>query len=462
MMIRDGVIEIIFLVNWMILIYFFFLSLIYIILLIASLRDLYERFLESKIGKITSLLKSYVPPPVSVAICAYNEEDFILNTIDSVLRNSYPNVEILVINDGSTDATLETLIKKFSLYKIFPSVPQRIKTHVEISGYYISKTHPHITVIDKVNSGKSDALNMAVNVCRTPLFITLDADSIIEPDALDNIVYCLLRKSHTVAVGGGVYVINGCEYKDGAIIKAKMSYNPVVDFQTIEYLRSFIFGRTGLNVLGGAMCFAGTFTLFEYKSLVDAGGFEYGNDAQDFEIITRLHAEKAERHYPYNILYTSSAISWTDVPDTLIKYWKQRFVWQRDILRSIMQHKKMLFNPKYGITGFFTYPFYLFGETLSCLVEFTAYINFFLSWHFDLLEIHLFLHVFFICMGFLITFTLITTFVSMISFNKYKRTRDLIWVLFLTTIELLGFHQYYVLCRVCATVRYFFGRKLKS
>lgn len=462
MMTRATIIEIITSVNWFILVYFVFLSIGYLILFIASFSDFYERFLKSKIGNIDLLFESYVPPPVSVAICVYNAESFILETIYSVIKNSYPNVEILVINDGSTDATLENLKKEFSLYKIPMSIPERVKTVSEVRGYYISRTQQNITVIDKVNSGKSDALNVAINICRTPLFVTLDADSIIAPNALDNIIYCMLSKPHTVAVGGGVYIINACQYKDGIITEAKMSYNPIVGFQIIEYLRSFTFARTGFNLFKGAMCFSGTFTLFEHKSLVETGGFEYGNDAQDFEIITHLHADKNELQHPYKIQYTPSAVCWTRVPDTLAKYWKQRFVWQRDILRSVLKHKRMLFNPKYGVTGFFTYPFYLFGETFSCVIEFIAYINIFLSWYLEIIDRQLFILIFLVCLGFLTVLTISTTFMNIISFNEYKRTRDLFWALFLSVIELLGFHQYYVLCRVSATVRYFFGKKLKS
>lgn len=442
--------------NWVILWYLIILSMGYIFLLLASISDILFHFKEVELGKIISLTDSLAMPPVTVIIPAFNEEKNILEALYSLFKSNYPNLFIIVVNDGSTDNTLKILTETFNLHKISVLIPPLIETRGEVKNCYISEFQINMLVIDKENTGKSDSLNIGVNLCRTPLFITLDADSIIEADAINNIVFSMLTKPYTIAIGGAVYILNGCTYKNGEITEVKLPHHPLYALQATEYLRSFLFSRSGWNSLGGALCYAGTFTLFEHREIIKIKGFEDHNTAQDFEIITHLHAYKRVHKAKYNISYTPAASVWTDVPGTFKEFWIQRTNWQKDTLKSLLKHKRMLFNPRYGIIGLYTYPFYLFGETLSAVVEFTAYLSVIVSWFLGILNLQWVIIFFTVCWGLVNLITMVTAFISFITFNKYMHLRDMFWMLFWVAVESFGFRQYHVICRMTATVRYFF------
>lgn len=447
--------------NTFILYYLIVNSLCYLLLLFFSIPDVLQRFKEQELETVKTLLKSYSLPPVSVIMPVYNEGNMALEAILSVLKSDYANTNLIVVNDGSPDNSLQLIIDKFKMVPVAPLAKDKIKTYGKIKGYYISKTQKNLILIDKEHTNKSDSMNVGINVNRAPLFISVDSDTLVEPDAISQLIFYFLRLSYPVAAGGGVYVLNGCEFKDGKIINARMSYKPIHIFQSCEYLRSFLFSRSGWNTLGGALCYAGAFTLFNNHSAMFIGGYDVDNLAQDFEIITHLHEYNREKKFRYNIGYTPAAISWTDVPSTLKEYWHQRINWQYYSLRSLLLHKKMLFNPKYGIVGLYTYPFYLFGEILGVFVEFTAYILVIVTYVLGILNFKWATLFFVLCFGFSTFLTMATLLMSLATFNTYKHINDVILVLFFSILENFGFRQYGVLCRVVASVKYFWDACFK-
>lgn len=442
--------------NWFILWYLVLISLGYIILLIASIRDVILRFQEIKLGDVISLMKSHTLPSVTVLIAAYNEEKDIINSVKSALNSSYANTYVTVINDGSTDNTLAILQTTFDLQKKSFFIPQLIKKTGSVRGYYVSKSHPTLVVIDKEHLDKSDSLNVGINACKTPLFATVDADTVIEPDAISELVFYMLTKPHAVAIGGSVYIVNSCTIKDGQIAQTKMPYKLIPALQACEYLRSFVVNRAGWNFMGGSLSFSGAFTLFEHKAVVDIGGFDIHNPSNDFEIITHLHAHKLDSEVPYQIAFTSAATAWTDVPSTLKDYWHQRSNWQRGTLRSLMLHKKIFFNPRYKMIGLFSYPFFLLAETCGALVECAAYVSVLLSWYLGIIDWYTALLFFIVCWLFVTMLTMATALISFMTYDKYHKLRDLPWLLFVVTIESFGFRQIHMICRVIATIKYLF------
>lgn len=441
--------------NWVLLFYLLYISVCYVILLIASIHDVFLRFLEIKIGDVISIMKSHNMPPVTVLMAAYNEEKDIIGAVTNVLHSDYPNTHLIVINDGSTDNTLPLLIKTFNLHKIAPIIPKLIEKTGEIKAYYVSDSHKTLTVIDKVHVDKSDSLNVGLNACRTPLFMTVDADTLLDEEAISEAVFYMMTRPHAVAVGGAAYILNGCTYKDGNITKAQMPYKPIYALQACEYLRSFVINRAGWNVLGGSLSFSGTFTLFEHKAVVEIGGFDVGNPANDFEIITHLHAHRLESDTPYQIGFTPASTAWTDVPGTLKEYWHQRTTWQRGTLRSLLLHKQLFLNPRFNIIGLFSYPFFLLGETLGPLVECSAYILVFVSWYLGIIDVYTAGLFFLACWLFVTTLTVASELISLVTYNKYKRLRDMPWILLVVTMESFGFRQFHVAARVVGTIQYF-------
>lgn len=455
---ENMLIEVVTFLSWAILWYFIFLSLGYIVLLIVAIPEVYFRFYEKEKGHIDQIVYPNLILPVTIIICAYNEENSIIDTVYSVLKSDYTDKHILIVNDGSTDNTLKKLEEVFDLQPTTLVVPDLLKTKSQRQKYYSSKYHINFTVIDKENTGKSDSLNVALNTCRTHLFITLDADTLLEPDAIKNIMFYKMTHAHVVAVGGAVYVLNGCEYKNGKVTNKKLSLQPIYAIQSCEYMRSFIFNRSGWNFFGGALSFAGAFSFFDRKAVIDMGGFDNDNLAQDFEVVTHLHAYQREHKQFYTVGYNASAIAWTDVPGTLKDFWRQRFIWQKDTLRSLLLHKKMFLNIRYGIVGLFTYPFYLLGETLAPIVEFTAYILVFISWYLGILDIYLTVLLVLICWGFATFITMVTALINILTYNIYGGLKNIFWYLLIVSTESLGFRQFVVICRVSATVKYFLNK----
>lgn len=447
--------------NFFILGYLIIISLGYILLLIASVRDVFLRFQEIKLGDVYEMMKSSHMPPITVMIAVYNEEKVILNCVLSVLNSTYPNTHVMVINDGSQDKTLQLLIDKFGLKEKAYVAPQLIPNTSKVKAYYVSDQYKNLVVIDKEHCDKSDSLNVGINACRTPLCMTFDADSVIEPDAISEVMFYMMTKPHAVAVGGAVYISNGCKIQDGKLIQTKMPRRLVPALQACEYLRSFVINRAGWNWFGGALCFSGTFTLLEHKALVDIGGFDVYNHSNDFEIITHLHAYKLNSDTPYQICFTPAASAWTEVPRNLKEYWHQRVVWQVGTMRSLMRHKQMFFNPRYKIIGLFSYPFFLLVETLGSIVECLAYASVFLSWFVGIIDWYSALMFFVVCWLFVTSLTMATILISFVTYNKYHKLRDLPWLLFIVMIESFGFRQFHAIARVYGTFKYFFSKRQK-
>jgi len=453
--------DIIIIINWFILCFLIFVGIGYIVLLFASIRDVLLRFQEIRLGDVLNIMKSQSLPPVTVLIAAYNEEEIILESVQSALNGDYHNTFVTVINDGSTDQTLSLLINKFNMHKVTPIIPQLIEGTSAIKGYYVSDTQKNFVVIDKEHLDKSDSLNIGVNACRTPLFMTVDADTLLEPDAISEAVFYMMVRPHAVAVGGAAYILNSCKFKDGKIIEPRIPHRLVPALQACEYLRSFVINRAGWNYLGGSLSFSGAFSLFEHKAIVEIGGFDIGNPANDFEIITHLHAHKLDSDTPYQIGFTPAATAWTDVPKNLKEYWHQRVNWQWGTLRSLLLHKKMFFNPRFKIIGLFSYPFFLIVETLGGLVELAAYLTVFITWYLGIINLYTAVLFFLACWLFVTFLTMSTVLMSFVTYNKYRYLRDLPWLLTVVTIESFGFRQFHILARLVGTIKYFFKRQKK-
>lgn len=452
--------EFVFYTNLIIIWYFLFINFCYVLLLITSIPDIFLRFKEMLFGDINFFVRSNAMPPVSALVPAYNEESDITNTIKSLLKVKYPSLQILAINDGSTDNTMPLLIKTFDLIKAYPIISQKIKTEAAVNNYYISNTYPNLVVIDKEHSGKSDSLNIGINACATPIFLSIDADTLIEPDAVSLLVFSMLSQPHTIAEGGAIYILNGCEAQEGELLESRMSLSPLVAIQACEYLRAFLFGRTGWKPFRGPLILSGAFTLFERQAVIDIGGYAKNSPGEDMEIIVSLHERMRANHYPYRIGYSFSSAAWTHVPTNMNSLWAQRDRWHRGLIDSLMRHKKLFFNPKFGATGLLSYPFQFFAEFMGPIVEFTGYIAVIVAMYFNVVDWQFAILFFIATWGFATIITLGTTLISMISFNKYNRLRDIIFLFFLVMFESFGYRQVLSLCRVIATFRHFIKKLL--
>ena len=438
--------------------YFILFNAGYILLLLFSIREVIFTYQQLIFGNVNSFLASKILPPVTIIVSLYNEEETIITTIESLLKLTYPQLKICIMNDGSTDKTLEMLIKEFDFEKVTPSIFQKIRTKAMVLGYYVSKKHSNITLIDKEHSGKADSLNIGINASQTPFFASVDADTIIEPDAINIMVYALLSQQNAVAIGGSVYVLNACKTKDGVLLESNLSLSPIVAVQTCEYLRAFVFGRLGWNKFGGPIVLSGALTLFEHSAVNEVMGYSYDTVGEDMEVVMKLHQYRKKGVPPNKILYTFAASAWTYVPETISVLVKQRNRWHIGLIESLMKHKRMMFNPRYGYVGLFTCPFYFLGEFMGPLVECAGYFALIVSLFLNILDWEFAVLFFLVSVGLDLVMTMATVLVSFITFNKYRHVRDVFLMVIYVIVECFGYRQLIVLTRVKATIDYLIQR----
>lgn len=448
--------------NLSILIYFALLATGYTLFLLATFPEMIKKFKETAYGNIAWLINRDNLLPITVVIPAYNEENRILNALYSILQSDYKNVNIIVVNDGSKDNTMALLQKEFSLYEVPLVIKQTIETS-KLLHQYKSKRFENLTVLDKEHSlanCASDAINVGLNACRTPVMLTVDSDTVLEPTALTRILFSFLSQPHCVAVGGSVYVINDNRLEHGKLLEKELPKKFIPAIQGLEYLRSFLYGRSGWNILGGALCYSGAFTLFETQALYEVGGYDAKNYSYDVDIIMKLHQQMQQKGYPHRLYYTPNAFAWTEVPSTLKSFWRQRNHWQRGMLRSVGAHKGMFFNPKFGIVGLLGFPVYVIFEVYGPVVEFTAYVLFVIGLFLGIVPLNVVIWFIILAWGYISLLSIATYFLNTITFNRFRKIQDAVRIVWLAFIEMFGFRQYRAMCCFFSTFQYFINRLL--
>ncbi|ETO93658.1 glycosyltransferase family 2 protein [Legionella oakridgensis] len=445
------------LINIIILIYFIITALIYTVLLFGAFPMIVGYFNLKAYTNYEDIVENEDLPPVTVIIPMFNEIGLIKDALLSALNSNYKKFYVLLINDGSTDNSLEFLIEEFKLQEVPVIIDKKIKTK-KVKRAFVSNDYLNLMVIDKERGGRGDALNVGVNICFTPYFFSMDADSVIAPTALANLMYEILIRRNGIAVGGSVYILNGCKVHDGKIEQSNLPRSYMAGIQSAEYLRSHLFSRTGWNILGGTMCYSGTATLYNREAVISVGGFDKDNYSQDCEIILNLHRRFREKKKPYTISFNPVAAVWTDVPSTFRAFAKQRDYWRRGLLRSVFSHMIMLFNSNYKIQGLIGFPVFLFLEILGPYVEFTAYFTVGLSYWYGVLNTISALLFIVLAWGFSSLITVANTFIGIITFNRYRRRSDILMMLAFATLETFGFRQYHVLINIYGTFRYAINR----
>ena len=354
--------------------YYFFINTIYLIVLFLSILQINRMRKHRYTFDLDQAFKFRLLPPVSIILPAYNEEKTIVESVTSLLFIKYPNYELLVVNDGSKDNTLQVLIDSFNLIKTDYVYRCSIDTE-EVRGIYISKEYRSLVVIDKGNGGKADALNAGINISRYPYFCAIDADSILGEDALARLIIPFVHDPlRTTAVGGIVKAANGAHIEKGRLLRERLPKNPLVIFQTIEYARSFLMGRMGLSVINSLLIISGALGLFRKEDVLKVAGYKTGSLGEDMLLVVSLHKQKLRERKPYRICFLHDSVCWTEIPSDLKTLKKQRVRWQMGLLESITENRDMFLNPRYGVVGLFSIPFYFFSEIIPPFLEFIGYV----------------------------------------------------------------------------------------
>jgi cellulose synthase/poly-beta-1,6-N-acetylglucosamine synthase-like glycosyltransferase len=397
-------------------------------------------------------------PPLTLIVPAYNEERVIVESVRSMLGLSYARLDVVVVNDGSSDATLQRLIRHFSLRKSEVRPTGELPTR-PVRDFYVSITEPRLVVIDKENGGKADALNAGINFCQSPYFLAMDADSLLEPEAL---TYCLRPiledPGRVVAVGGIVRGVNGSIVDAGRVRRPQLQLNFWVIMQVIEYLRSFLAGRAGWSLINGLLIVPGAFGLFQKAACVKVGGYSTETVTEDLELIVRLHRYARERKLDWRILFAPDAVCWTEMPTTARVLGRQRKRWHEGLWQTVRIHKSMLFRPRYGVVGMCALPYQVLFEMLGPFVELSGLIVMPIWFLFDRLSARAFVSYLALAFFFGVILSLFSLLIDQMHFPRHRFPRDAILVLFFSLLENLGYRQIQMAWRVAASWNFFFGK----
>ncbi len=434
----------------------------YIILAVVSAITLVKYMRKNSFVDYNVILSSPFAPSVSIIAPAYNEGKTIIDNVNALLHLYYHDYEVIIVNDGSKDNTMEQLVDHFALEKVDYAVNFRLR-HQEILGIYrpTNTSFGKITVIDKRNGGKADALNAGINVSKNDTFVVIDVDSILEPDALLRLSKPFLeKKDETVLAAGSVIrIANSCEVEDGKIVSVSFPREFWAKFQAIEYNRAFLMGRMAWGKLNGLLLISGAIGMFNREAVVDAGGYSSKTVGEDMELIVRIRRHMEEVDQKYKVFYIPDPLCWTEVPTNLRILNRQRNRWTRGTIETLMTHKRLFFNPKYGIMGMFGYPYWFFFEWLSPLLEVFGVIYFLIlgitgasNWPF-----------FFMLLSFVYSFAIAFSTWSILfeemTFDRYKKKVDLLKQFITALIEPFIFHPLNVFWAFMGNYDYFRGKR---
>jgi cellulose synthase/poly-beta-1,6-N-acetylglucosamine synthase-like glycosyltransferase len=440
-----------------ILIFFFTINSYYLVLTIAGFWRTFRVCKEVRRPDQRRLLRSPLTPPVSVLAPAFNEEANVVENVRSLLMLDYPLFEVILVNDGSSDDTLGRLVDAFDLRRSARSFEPALASK-PIRAIYESSSYPNLVVVDKVNGGKADALNAGLNLSLYPIFCAIDADSILESDALLRLVRPFVDSPGvTIAAGGVVRVANGCDVRSGRVRRVQLPRHSLPLVQIVEYLRAFLFGRMGWSTGNSLLVISGAFGLFEKRAAILAGGYATDSVGEDMELVVRMHRCRREARQPYRIGFVPDPICWTEVPENLRVLRRQRTRWQRGLIDTVLRHRAMIGRPRYGAVGMVSLPGFLMFEMISPVVELSGYLLLPVLWTLGLLNASIAVTFFALAILYMILISALSVLLEDMVFRRYPRILDLGRLLIGAVLENFGFRQLTVWWRVRAFWEYWRG-----
>jgi cellulose synthase/poly-beta-1,6-N-acetylglucosamine synthase-like glycosyltransferase len=445
-------------IEWLFLAYFLAINLGYLAQNLGAVYGI-RRYLRSSSIDDYDPGYSTVHLPISLVVPAYNESKSIVTSIKALLQLEYPDFEVIVVNDGSTDDTLEKLIEAFQLYPY----PEAYRIQVPcrtVRATYRSVRYRNLRVVNKENGGcKADASNAGVNICRYPLVAVVDADGVLQRDSLTRAVRPFLENPATVAAGGAVRIANGCRLRDGFLEEVGLPRNFLALVQVVEYLRAFLFGRMGWEPIGAVLIVSGAFGIFRRTTLIEVGGFDPQALGEDMELIVRIHRKLKQQRRRYHIGFIPDPVCWTDAPERLKDLASQRTRWHHGLGQALMLNKELIVNPRGGTVTWLAIPFYVLFELLGPVIEAFGLVVFVTTALLGLIAwadagIFLLLS---LSLGLLLSVSAIM--LEEFSFPMYRKPRELALLYAAAILENFGYRQLTVWWRLKGFFRWAGGRR---
>jgi len=439
---------------------------IYVLTALLSVLELKNYINKNRYVDYKSMLTFQKLPSVSIIAPAYNEEKTIIENIKCLMSIQYQNFEIIIVNDGSKDNSLSKVIEYFDLIKVDKAYEPKLAC-APIKAIYKSRNaaYNHVTIVDKENGGKADALNAGINISQNDLFLALDVDCIIEPDALLRMVKPFLDDSKhiVIASGGVVRIANSCEVSDGKIVKVNYARNFWAKFQVLEYFRAFTMGRMAWSKLNGLLIISGAFGLFDRKRVINIGGYDKTTVGEDLELVVRLRRYMHEvEKLKYRVAFIPDPLCWTEVPESYKILSRQRNRWTRGGIDTILKHKKMFFNPKYGLIGMVSFPYWVLFEWLAPILQFLGLFYFVAIVYFDLLNLHIFIILLLFVFSFSVMYSLFAVFFEAYTYNKYQGASYIMQVFVFIILEMILYQPLNMYFSLSGNYDFFFKKNKKG
>lgn len=434
--------------------YFFIVNSFYAVIFVLALISMRQRKeLRPLLRQMNRLAFS---PPVSVIVPAFNEEKSIVQSINSLLRLHYNQLEVVVVNDGSKDDTLE-LLKKSQLL-VAEDIPRlSMISNSQIRGIYRSKIHANLIVIDKENSGKADSLNLGMDYSSNELICAVDSDSILDDEALLAIATPFVENPLTIASGGTIQIANGSRIRNSRVEATEMPNTWIERVQIVEYIRSFFCGRVGLDMLRSTLVISGAFGIFKKEAMVAVGGYKTANLGEDMDLVVRMHRYYRQEKLDYSIVFLPDPVCWTECPSDWKTLYKQRKRWQVGLLQSLHQNRDMMFNHKFGTIGMFAFPYNFMVDVLGPVIDILAFLTIVFGLAFGILsteQVILFTIVSFLY-GTVISIGAVV--IGELHYRRYQTLRDIFLLVASTVVENFGYRQINSIWRVRAFYDFFRG-----
>jgi len=449
-----------FIINNVIFILTCFIFTVYLILSAISAVALRNYLRKNSYVDYSSILLAPLTPSVSVIAPAYNEERTIIENIRALLSLYYNNYEVIIVNDGSNDHTFKQMVKAYDLERVNYFFDYRLSCE-RVRGVYKSKNDAFrkLIVVDKVNGGKADALNAGINISKKDLICCIDVDSIMEPHALLKMVKPFMEETDkkVIAAGGVIRIANSCIIEGGQISDIQLPKKFLPRMQVLEYTRAFLLTRMAWSKIDGLLLISGALGMFDKEVLIKSGGYSTKTVGEDMEIVVRIRRYMVEQKQPYKVIYIPDPLVWTEVPSTSKTLGRQRNRWTRGTLETLITHRKLFLNPKYGKFGMLGYSYWFIFEWMAPILEFLGYIYFTfllvtnsINWPF-----------------FLLLLTFVYTFAVMLStwavlfeektFHKYKTRKEVLYLLATALLEPLFYHPRTVWWAIRGNIDYLRG-----
>lgn len=430
-----------------ILVYFIVVNTAQLLLLGAAALEMTRHVRRIRREGRSRILGSTLAPRITVLAPVCDAEASVTGEVRGLLALYYPNLEIIVINDGSSDATLDRLRETFDLVPVH-NIFRRVLEAQPVVGQFRSRAHANLVVVDKQRGGTADALNAGLNIATGDLVCAIDAGTLVEPDALQHMVRPFLASHDLLAAGGPIRIVNDSTIERGRVLDVRAPRNALAAFQAVEYLRAFLFARIGWNRVGGNLIIAGAFGLFRRAAVLAAGGYRHDVLGEDVELIVRMRHTALEQKAPHEVYFVPDAVAWARAPEAAGVLRRQRERWHRAISSTLWRHRRMLFNPRHGAVGMLVVPWFALVEIAAPLLEAIGLLGLVLGLAVGALDGTFATFYFVGVYGLAMVGSMLAVVLEEYSFHRYDTVRDRLILVVAAVLEHVGYRQFTVWARL--------------